>query len=75
MSAKTQQSESTPIAKQTTIKQKEFKGFWKWPLIVLLCFHKITCFRVFQFCKIEAKVISEKKTRPITRQTTIKHLK
>jgi hypothetical protein len=75
MSAKTQQSESTPIAKQTAIKQKEFKGFWKWPLIVLLCFHKITCSRVFHFCRIEAKVISEKKTVPITRQTTIKHLK
>ena len=75
MSAKTQQSESTPIAKQTTIKQKEFKGFGKWPLIVLLCLHKITCFRAFKFCIIEAKVISEKKTGPITKQTTIKHLK
>ena len=75
MSAKTQQSESTPIAKLTAIKQKEFKGFCKWPLIVLLCFHKITCFTVFQFCRIEGNVISEEKTVPITRQTTIKHLK
>ena len=74
MSAKTQQSESTPIAKQTTIKQKEFKVFGKWPLIVLLCSHKITCFRVLQFCIIDAKIISEKKTETLTKQTTIKHL-
>ena len=40
-------------------------------IMFLLCLHKITCFRVFKFCRIETKVISEKKTGPITKQTTM----